>query len=181
MPDVCIQPSTLTQNKSVFLSLWICVQVTSVFVLSPFCYVFLYFISYLNFSHIIFVFTFSSTLNLLGFYFIDFIILLPYSFNYTSFSTLFNFYLLVQLQHCLSNTIKFILHWYLFVIFQLSAIWQSLSKIKIVLKSLFFIQYFRLLFTYPPLVAGRLPDGKKSFYPQNPQEILRVLWLEPQK
>ena len=25
----------------------------------------------------------------------------------------------------------------------------------------FFIQYFRLLFTYPPLVAGRLPDGKK--------------------
>ena len=30
----------------------------------------------------------------------------------------------------------------------------------------FFIQYFRLLFTYPPLVAGRLPDGKKPLTPK---------------
>ena len=30
----------------------------------------------------------------------------------------------------------------------------------------FFIQYFRLFITYPPLVVGRLPDGKKSPQPQ---------------
>ena len=32
----------------------------------------------------------------------------------------------------------------------------------------FFIQYFRLLFSYPPLVACRLPNAKESPYPQNP-------------
>ena len=35
----------------------------------------------------------------------------------------------------------------------------------------FSIQYFRILFTYPPWVAGRLPDGKKEPLPQNPKRF----------
>ena len=31
----------------------------------------------------------------------------------------------------------------------------------------FFTQYFRLILTYPPLAAGRLPDGKRAPDPKN--------------
>ena len=37
------------------------------------------------------------------------------------------------------------------------------------------------LFTYPTLVAGRLPYRKKSLYPQNPKRFEGFLWLESQK
>ena len=37
-------------------------------------------------------------------------------------------------------------------------------------KTLFFKQCFRLLFTYPPLVAGRLPDRKRAPIPKTPSD-----------
>ena len=47
------------------------------------------------------------------------------------------------------------------------------------IKVFFFIQYFRLLFTYPPLVAGRLPDGKRASTPKTPRDSKGFVARDP--
>ena len=53
--------------------------------------------------------------------------------------------------------------------FRLENFKRSTLKGHWILLLFFFIQYFRLFFTYPPLVAGRKTDGKRSASPQTPR------------